>query len=97
MISPRLSGRKQRISFYVMNLAAGGMAYAENFDVLYSTEGTDIENFVKIDSYKADGTVSYNEGANWKYVTVEIPEGARYFAIRHNTPREMLISSVSTT
>lgn len=87
MISPRLSGRKQRISFYVMNLAAGGMAYAENFDVLYSTEGTDIENFVKIDSYKADGTVSYNEGANWKYVTVEIPEGARYFAIRHNTPK----------
>ena len=89
LISPRLSGRKQEVTFYVMNIATrtGDTNYAEHFDILYSTEGTDTANFVKIKSEKADGTIAYNESANWKYITVEVPEGAKYFAIHHNTPK----------
>lgn len=89
MISPRLSGRKQKVSFYVMNIATytGDKSYAESFDVLYSTADADTASFVKIESDKADGTVAFNDGANWKLVTVELPEGTRYFAIHHNTPR----------
>ncbi|WP_253844826.1 choice-of-anchor J domain-containing protein [Prevotella intermedia] len=89
LISPRLSGRKQEVTFYVMNIATrtGDTSYAEHFDILYSTEGTDTANFVKIKSEKADGTIAYNESANWKYITVEVPEGAKYFAIHHNTPK----------
>lgn len=89
LISPRLSGRSQKVSFYVMNIATypGDTNYAENFDVLYSAESTDTASFVKIESCLADGNVSYSEGSNWKLITVELPEGARYFAIHHNTPR----------
>lgn len=87
LISPRLSGKKQTVSFYVLNLAAGNSVYTEDFDVLYSTEGTEIDNFVKVNSYQADGSVSYDEGANWKFITAEVPEGARYFAIHHNTAK----------
>lgn len=89
LISPQLSGRKQTVTFYVLNIATytGDTSYQENFDVLYSNGGTDIADFQKIDSYKADGMAPYNEEANWKRITVEIPEGARYFAIHHNTPK----------
>jgi cleaved adhesin domain protein len=89
LISPRLSGRKQEVTFYVLNIATrpGDTNFAENFDILYSTEGTDTANFVKIKSEKANGTTAYNEDANWKQITVEIPEGAKYFAIHHNTPK----------
>lgn len=89
LISPQLSGRKQTVTFYVLNIAAtnGDTSYWENFDVLYSNGGTDTADFVKIDSYKADGTAPFAEEANWKRITVEIPEGARYFAIHHNTPK----------
>ncbi|GAB6975643.1 hypothetical protein JCM15124A_05500 [Prevotella falsenii] len=89
LISPRLSGRKQEVTFYVMNIATrtGDTSYTEDFDILYSTEGTDTATFVKIKSEKADGTNAYNEDANWKRITVEVPEGAKYFAIHHNTPK----------
>lgn len=89
LISPRLSGRKQEITFYVMNVATrpGDTKYAESFDVLYSTESIDTASFVKIKSEQADGTIAFNEGANWKRITIEVPEGAKYFAIHHNTPK----------
>ena len=80
LISPRLSGRKQEITFYVMNVATrpGDTKYAESFDVLYSTESIDTASFVKIKSEQADGTIAFNEGANWKRITIEVPEGAKY-------------------
>lgn len=90
LISPRLSGRKQEISFYVMNIAtrAGDKSCTEYFDVLYSTTGTDTTSFVKLQGAQADGTVAFNEGSNWKHITIELPEGAKYFAIHHNTPKK---------
>ena len=89
LISPRLSGRKQEITFYVMNIATrpGDTKYFESFDLLYSTESIDTATFVKIKSEQADGTTAFNEGANWKRITVEVPEGAKFFAIHHNTPK----------
>ena len=89
LISPRLSGRKQEISFYVMNIATsrGETRFAEHFDVLYSTENTDTTTFVKLQSAKADGTEPFNQTANWKLITIELPEGAKHFAIHHNTPK----------
>ena len=90
LISPRLSGRKQEISFYVMNIAtrAGDKSCTEYFDVLYSTTGTDTTSFVKLQGAQADGTVAFNEGSNWKHITIELPEGAKYFAIHHNTSKK---------
>lgn len=90
LISPELSGKAQTISFYVFNIANssdyGPIAYNENFDVLYSTASKDTASFVKIESDVADGKNVLSESANWKLITVEIPEGAKYFAIHHNTP-----------
>lgn len=88
LISPKLSGRKQTVTFYVMNIASfeGDNGYSEDFDVLYSTTDADTTSFVKLESDKADGTHGFSASANWKQITVELPEGARYFAIHHNTP-----------
>lgn len=79
LISPRLSGEEQVVSFYANNLNTESKTLPETFDVLYSVSGTDTLDFVKIgDTY----TVS---SANWDHIEVTIPEGAHYFAIHHNT------------
>lgn len=87
LVSPRLSGKAQTVKFYVMNLRYRNTVYAETFDVLSSTADNpaDTTQFVKLASGTADGTTSMTEGANWKEITVDIPEGAHYFAIHHNT------------
>lgn len=77
MISPILPGKSQTINFWAKNISR----YAETFDVLYSNAGNpkNIRKFVKIgDTY----TVKENK---WTNITVDLPEGARYFAIHHNT------------
>ncbi len=90
LISPELDGRQQTISFFALNIAADGTsgvtAFKENFDVLYSTTTADTTKFIKIESDIADGSESASTGVNWKPFTVQLPEGARYFAIHHNTP-----------
>lgn len=87
LISPQLSGKAQTVTFYVMNLKYRNTVYTETFDVLTSSaaDPTDTTQFVKIASGAADGTTSMTEGANWKEISVDIPEGANYFAIHHNT------------
>lgn len=90
IISPELSGRAQTVKFYVFNIAAaddngGTQVYNEKFDVLYSTESTDTADFEVIESDQADGNTVLSEGANWKEISVQLPEGAKYFAIHHNT------------
>ena len=77
MISPILPGKSQTINFWAKNISR----YAETFDVLYSNAGNprDIRKFIKIgDTY----TVKENK---WTNIIVDLPEGARYFAIHHNT------------
>ena len=91
LISPELSGKKQTVKFYVFNITGqdqmgSSVTYAENFDVLYSTTDQDTASFVKLESDIADGTSLISEGPNWKEISVELPAGAKYFAIHHNTP-----------
>ena len=79
LISPSLSGRKQIVTFWVSNLTSENESFAETFDVLYSTGSTDINDFVKIGN-----THTANSGS-WEQVTVDIPEGAKRFAIHQTT------------
>ncbi|MDE7443104.1 MAG: choice-of-anchor J domain-containing protein, partial [Muribaculaceae bacterium] len=74
LISPRLNGKAQTVSFYAKtyNIADG----YEHFEFLYSTGTTiETEQFVKI----AD---SDNVPGAWTKYEYEIPSGALYFAIR---------------
>ena len=80
LISPALSGKEQTVTFWVNNLNVGGTDYAETYDVLYSTEGTDLASFVKLGETR---TVS---GGKWQQATATLPEGATHFALHHNTP-----------
>ncbi len=79
LISPTLSGKEQTVTFWVNNLSAGGTDYPETYDVLYSTEGTDIASFVKLGETR---TVS---GGKWQQATATLPEGATHFALHHTT------------
>ena len=79
LISPKLSGEAQTVTFYVKDLKNSGTDFPETFDVDYSLSGKDVADFVKLgDTY----TVS---GGEWTEITVSLPAGARYFAIHHNT------------
>lgn len=73
LISPMLPGIAQTISFWVKSVTAE-YGY-EKFEVYYSTGGTSIDDFVMIGDRRSAPTV-------WDEVTVDLPEGARYFAIR---------------
>lgn len=82
MISPEQIGQAQTITFYVNNykgLAGNGriIDHAETFEVLYSTSGKELEDFVKI------GDDHVASGGKWQKVSIDLPEGTRHFAIRH--------------
>lgn len=89
LISPELSGHKQAIRFYAFNTALQGSrgttVYNEKFDVLYSTTNNDTASFIVLQNDTADGANLSTDAANWKEITVELPEGAKYFAIHHKT------------
>lgn len=80
LYSPELSGDKQVISFWVKNYKDSENTYEETFDVLYSTTDNKRESFQKLGD-----TYSLTSGT-WEQITVELPAGAKYFAINHNTP-----------
>lgn len=77
LISPTLSGRAQTISFYAK--CGMGTAYQpEVLEVLYSTDdATDPAAFKPV----ADPIELYNVSA-WDEYAVELPEGAKRFALR---------------
>lgn len=85
VISPELCGKAQTIQFWVNNfkgLSGNGTVidHAETYEVLYSTTGTEISDFIRIgESRKA-------AGGEWQKVTFDLPEGTKYFAIRHCSP-----------
>ena len=76
LISPRLTGKAQTVSFWVNNGIGEGCG-TESFDVLTSTTNTDIASFVKV------GDTHVQSSGAWTEVTVEVPEGTKYFAIHH--------------
>ncbi|MBQ8064808.1 MAG: choice-of-anchor J domain-containing protein [Prevotella sp.] len=83
VISPELSGLPQTISYLVNNVGYryGGDLYdiPETYEVYYSATDTAIESFQRIGEQR---TVT---GGMWHEESFDVPEGARYFAIRHNT------------
>lgn len=79
LITPRLSGRRQTITFYVNNVRNTSGTSEESFEVMTSTTGKTLKDFRKLgDDYRqSDG--------NWTEISVEVPEGTSYLAIHHNT------------
>ncbi len=82
LISPKLSGKEQTVSFYAKGFST---AYGnEFFEVLYSTSGKSISDFQKIDAiegYNAEKGL----GEDWVECKTKLPQGAKYFAIRYVT------------
>lgn len=74
LISPQLTGKAQTISFYAKSLSND---YTERYEVLYSTTGRDTADFHRV----LLGGGELNQ-ASWTQVKAELPEGAKYFALR---------------
>ena len=77
LISPTLSGNAQTIKFWMSNLNESGKENAHTFDVLVSTTGKDRADFVKV------GETLTQSSGEWTEFSVELPEGAKYFAINN--------------
>jgi hypothetical protein len=78
LVSPQLSGDAQTISFWVNSL--NGSNGITSYEVAYSTTDS------LYDSFK---TVLLKDTVNkveWREVTVDLPAGAKFFAIHHTTP-----------
>lgn len=72
LISPRLNGAAQTITFYARSMSIGTR---ETFEMLYSTTGTSTSAFIKVAGDE-------NSTGTWTQYSFDVPEGARYFAIR---------------
>ena len=78
LVSPELSGEQQTIRIYAQSLAG---VWQETFEVLYSTTGNKVSDFVSdnvIDEFEAPQNY-------FGRFTVTLPAGAKYFAIRCNS------------
>ncbi|MBO7291962.1 MAG: choice-of-anchor J domain-containing protein, partial [Bacteroidaceae bacterium] len=73
LISPELPGIAQTITFYAKALTT--QWGNETFEIFYSTTGKAMEDFIKIGATR-EGT------DEWNMFSAELPEGAKYFAIR---------------
>ena len=74
LVSPELTGEAQTISFKVSELTS--QYGAEEYEVYYSTTDRNVESFTKV----YEGAVP---AADFSDVQVELPAGAKYFAIRY--------------
>ncbi len=76
LISPELPGVAQTISFKARALTSN--YGAESFEVLASTTDNNPESFVLVQDYSTTATT-------WEEFTADLPEGTKYFAIRHTS------------
>ena len=86
-ISPRLFGCEQVISFYARSFFGQGSyagAYQEDFEVLYSTSTTNIDDFVSAGEVKK---VPFS----WTKYSFRMPTGALYFAIRSRSTDQFFL------
>ena len=90
LVSPELNGQAQTISFYAKAGLAG--AVPEEMEVLYSTSDKAIGSFAKIGA-----TIQVTNAKTWDEYQVQLPEGAKYFAIRcvSNNKFALLIDDIS--
>lgn len=80
LISPLLSGKAQNISFWATNVnSVSGSNYPETFEVMVSSDSTDVKSFTAIgeDRNLFDG--------KWTEFNVSLSAGTKYFAIHHKT------------
>ena len=90
LVSPELSGEEQTVTIYVQSLAG---VWNETFEVLYSTTGNQVTDFAKeniIDEYEAPKNY-------FGRFLVNIPAGAKYFAIHCNSQNGgiMMVDDIS--
>lgn len=78
IISPELSGNEQTITFWVNNMKGSGYG-TETFQILTSSTDQQTSSFTQLGS---DYTQS---SGKWTMISVDVPEGSRYFAIRRTT------------
>lgn len=71
-ISPELDGTAQTITFWAKSYST---QYPESIEMLYSTGSTETTEFVKVTEAKP-------VAGDWTEYTFDVPEGAKYFAIR---------------
>ncbi len=84
LISPELSGDAQTISFYAKTpIPNSGF---DTFEVYYSMSDKDIDSFIKVNGIKEEAF------KNWEQVAFNVPDGARYFAIRHTSQDKFLLA-----
>ena len=76
LISPELTGVAQTISFYARVITA--QYGAETYEVLASSTDAQPASFTKV----AEGSIDATE---WTEVTAQLPEGTKFFAIRHTS------------
>lgn len=81
LISPELSGNAQTVKFMAKSFS---VTWPETLEIYYSTTDNNpasltekVDDFVGLDAY---GTVP----EEWTEFSVELPEGAKYFAIHHD-------------
>lgn len=83
LISPALSGNAQTIFFYA-NMPMDDFE-SETYEVLYSTGSTNPDDFIKIGGETITKT-------GWQEKAYDLPEGAKYFAIRHTSTNKYVLS-----
>lgn len=77
LISPMLSGKSQTVSFFAENHNNGSKQYPETLYVHYSTGDASLSDFQQV------GDAITVSSGDWQQYSVELPEGARYFAIEN--------------
>mgnify|MGYP004448341561 CR=1 FL=1 len=82
MISPELPGIAQTISFKARTYGGWGK---EILEFLYSTTDTNPESFTLIDTKEIEESGMNPDIVPWYDYSFEVPEGAKYFALRDVT------------
>lgn len=76
LISPQLMGNEQEISFFARVIT--DTYGSESFEVLYSTTGNNVEDFISLSN-------EWIDNIDWMEFSYYLPEGTKYFAIRHTS------------
>lgn len=85
MISPELPGAAQTISFWANNMVANVIQDGSTKDMVQKVEVLYSATNNEIDSFTAVGEPYEISGGKWQEVQADLPEGAKYFAIRNIT------------
>ena len=73
LITPELNGTAQTITFWCSELT--DIYGDEQFEVLYSTTDREVSSFVSLGYYLSS--------FDWRQVSIDVPEGTRYMAVRY--------------